>query len=440
MEMMKEAALFFLDGKTSLYYTSTCPTNYGGNIVEPTSGLDSATSISLLHSLHQLSSIGVNIVATLHQPRQEILELIDTLILLAPGGRLAYFGPPSELRQHFLQFGYHCPTTSNVADFVMDVLAGFVTPQGESQSPPVKETIKTLCDSWQATQQPLHDNYLANEVNEILSETRVLSTYHEHSNVSLTIEQQRTGFTSNGSPSSNSLSLSDKFFHFRKTMYVSFSRQKKVYNRSFENIIGASYMLLGAGLVVGYILLPIRLNDSNFQGSDPNIIFQLIVGQLSFGLLTLIWSLQLFSSDELMRNREEAGGIYLFPLLVGKILASYVELWFFGLAFVMGYYSTVEANATFLQYWGLYLLIHMCVAAIGNLLTLIVAGKKRDLISMGVLIVLWLFGGIQPAGPQLNSMIPVVGPFLNAISPFRWSFQIQVGFNIFRRRRIHFLF
>lgn len=136
--------------------------------------------------------------------------------------------------------------------------------------------------------------------------------------------------------------------------------------------MGASYMLLGAGLVVGYILGSIRLNDANYHGDPPNIIFQLIVGQLSFGLLTLIWSLQLFSSDELMRNREEVGGIMLLPLMCGKIFASYVELWFFALAFVMGYYSTVEANATFLQYWGLYLLIHMCVAAIGNLLTLLV--------------------------------------------------------------------
>jgi hypothetical protein len=53
-------------------------------------------------------------------------------------------------------------------------------------------------------------------------------------------------------------------------------------------------------------------------------------------------------------------------------------------------------------------------------------GKKRDLISMGVLIVLWLFGGIQPPGPNLQTMLPVIGPFLNAISPFRWSFEIQV--------------
>ena len=53
---------------------------------EPTSGLDSGTSISLMNSLHSLAALGVNVVATLHQPRNEIFNLIDSLILLAPGG------------------------------------------------------------------------------------------------------------------------------------------------------------------------------------------------------------------------------------------------------------------------------------------------------------------------------------------------------------------
>jgi energy-coupling factor transporter ATP-binding protein EcfA2 len=209
-------------------------------LAEPTSGLDSATSISLLHSLHQLSSIGVNIVATLHQPRQEILDLIDTLILLAPGGRLAYFGPPSELREHFSGFGYTCPTNSNVADFVMDVLAGFIAPAGKASAPPVKETLALLCDAWTRDQQPLHDRYLQDEFSEIMSETRVLSTFHEHSNVSVVVDGQ-----SRDLGRSDQISLSDRLFNLRKTLYVSFSRQKKV-NKYFmgESIVVVSGVML----------------------------------------------------------------------------------------------------------------------------------------------------------------------------------------------------
>lgn len=86
MEMMKEAPLFLLD--------------------EPTSGLDSASSISLFNALHKLSELGHNIVATVHQPRQEIVLLFDNLILLAPGGRMVYCGPSSGLADHFSARGY----------------------------------------------------------------------------------------------------------------------------------------------------------------------------------------------------------------------------------------------------------------------------------------------------------------------------------------------
>jgi len=43
-----------------------------------------------------------------------------------------------------------------------------------------------------------------------------------------------------------------------------------------------------------------------------------------------------------------------------------------------------------------------------------------------VLVVLWLFGGVQPPYPKLADQIPVIGPIMNGISPFRWSFQLLI--------------
>ena len=362
----------------------------------------------------------MNIVATLHQPRQEILDLIDTLILLAPGGRLAFFGPPSQLKDHFGGFGYNCPLSSNVADFVMDVLAGFVVPAGKSVSPPVKETNAMLCDHWEATMLPQHSLYMQNEVSEIASQTLALrSTFCAGNEVS----EVYVGKANADIPT---FDLMEYMFNFRKTVYVSFSRQKKAYNRSFESIISVAIMLFIAGFVVGIILKPVRLSSNNFNGSAPNLIFQTIVGQLTFGLLTLIWGLQLFIGDELMRNREMEGGISLLPLVCGKIFASYVELWFFALAFVMGYYPTLQSNASFAQYWGIFLLVHMPVSALGNLLAVCVPGSKRDLAAMAVLIALWLFGGVMIPYPSLVKSLPGIGPLLNALSPFKWSFELQM--------------
>ena len=72
---------------------------------EPTSGLDAATSVSVVHALHDLAHLGMNVVATLHQPRQEILNLMHKLILLGPGGRIVYSGPVLKLADHFSKLG-----------------------------------------------------------------------------------------------------------------------------------------------------------------------------------------------------------------------------------------------------------------------------------------------------------------------------------------------
>lgn len=94
----------------------------------------------------------MNIVATIHQPRQEIFDLISQLLLLGPGGRIVYFGPAFEIRHHLCNMRYTCPISSNIADFVMDVLAGFIAADGEAKALPSKEVVATLCDWWTANE------------------------------------------------------------------------------------------------------------------------------------------------------------------------------------------------------------------------------------------------------------------------------------------------
>ena len=59
---------------------------------EPTSGLDSYTALLVVRALRKLAMEGKTVVASIHQPSQDIVALFDDLCLLA-GGRVAYFGP-----------------------------------------------------------------------------------------------------------------------------------------------------------------------------------------------------------------------------------------------------------------------------------------------------------------------------------------------------------
>lgn len=90
---------------------------------EPTSGLDSASTVKLFDYLRKLCNEGATVVMTVHQPRREAYDQLDMLILLAKGGKLAYFGPADEAMP-YLQTHTELGSIDNVnpADYVLDAL------------------------------------------------------------------------------------------------------------------------------------------------------------------------------------------------------------------------------------------------------------------------------------------------------------------------------
>lgn len=59
---------------------------------EPTSGLDSQTSWAICQLIKKLANSGQAILCTIHQPSAILFNEFDRLLLIAPGGKTAYFG------------------------------------------------------------------------------------------------------------------------------------------------------------------------------------------------------------------------------------------------------------------------------------------------------------------------------------------------------------
>ena len=66
---------------------------------EPTSGLDPGLDKSVMRTLRGLADDGRTVVVVTHSVAN--LDLCDRLLLLAPGGTVAFFGPPQEALAHF---------------------------------------------------------------------------------------------------------------------------------------------------------------------------------------------------------------------------------------------------------------------------------------------------------------------------------------------------
>ncbi len=104
LELLTEPPLLFLD--------------------EPTSGLDATSTLEVLQVLRGLADEGKTIIMTIHQPRVEAFRLVDMLLLLAKGGKLAYFGPgaPGAAEYFSARSPIKHKSDSNPADYALDAL------------------------------------------------------------------------------------------------------------------------------------------------------------------------------------------------------------------------------------------------------------------------------------------------------------------------------
>lgn len=88
---------------------------------EPTSGLDATTAFALMTTLKDLTRNGHSIAVIIHQPRTDIFQMLDHLLLLSKG-RVLYDGPANQAR-HYLE---SCPSVgklppeTNTGDWIMD--------------------------------------------------------------------------------------------------------------------------------------------------------------------------------------------------------------------------------------------------------------------------------------------------------------------------------
>lgn len=146
-------------------------------IDEVTTGLDTFTARHCVETLHDLARTGRTIILSIHQPRYDVFQLLDDIILLSRGS-LVFAGSCKSMINHFSKLSFVCPTLTNPADFILDLSSiDFRSVASEKES---RERLTTLVTAFALTIEQTKEDGIKN-VNVSDANALAISTVQDHS-------------------------------------------------------------------------------------------------------------------------------------------------------------------------------------------------------------------------------------------------------------------
>ena len=113
---------------------------------EPTSGLDAFTASSIMEVLQGLANEGRTLILSIHQSRSDFFKQFGNVLLLARGGSPVFAGKAVGMLSHFEALGFPCPTSTNPADFALDLIT--IDLQQSSREEATSKRVRSLISSW----------------------------------------------------------------------------------------------------------------------------------------------------------------------------------------------------------------------------------------------------------------------------------------------------
>ena len=349
---------------------------------EPTSGLDSVTAYELVVTLFHLSqNLGCTIVASIHQPQSKIFALFTHLILLK-NGHVLYQGRRSEVMDTFAQAGFPCPTYTNPADHLMDVITT-TNQTTKEQEAAIESALATACaDNPQLlSTQSSHPKVLA----AVLSETEYA--------------KNRLGWSA------------QTVILFRRAMQEQW-RKRRV------TLISLAQSLLMA-VLIGTAFLNIGTSQSAVS-KRQSVLFFCAVNQGVFGALMVINS---FPSERSLTLRERASGTYyVSSYFISKMLAETLTQLPIPILFSLTVYWLVGFANTAGQFFIFMVFMILCSLSATSLALMVSALSRTIDLSVTILPLVLeisrLFGGFFLSPAQL----PKYFSWLDALSYVKYTY------------------
>ncbi|KAJ3446436.1 abc transporter g family member [Anaeramoeba flamelloides] len=378
---------------------------------EPTSGLDSTSAIDLCRSLRNISDLGINVMAVIHQPRYEIFTMIHNVLLLGKGGRTVYLGPTKFALKYFEYLGFKCPKHVNPADFMMDVIAGNIKKVGENKDYDPKQ----LFDDW------------VEKNEEFFGQLKQKGKYKDDSeDTKQDYEAIREVCIKDRNRKTAGFFLQLWYFFVRgllqqiKDLKAFFIDLLLVYIAGlFLGVLNQNRPYIGPP--PGYVIneCPSQMKEYCGYPQQEPIGSLASLTALAIALTSTMSTLKVFGNERVVFWRETSTGMNSFAYFLGKNLSNLPNILLQPLVFLSIFYILVNPRTFLKDYYGVLILVQFAGSGIGMFVSTLLPQSVSQLAGAVICLILSLVAGFNPPLKKIEHM--VIMNIFNALSFLRYG-------------------
>ncbi|KAH8741857.1 hypothetical protein FG386_002097 [Cryptosporidium ryanae] len=308
-------------------------------IDEPTSGLDAFMAFQILQLLIKLAKTGRTIICTIHQPRTQIFQGFDEVILLSKG-EVVYHGTSKSSVDYFTSIGYPIPSNYNPTDYYLDLLV----PRSNVDKFADKRSHSISHDQLRV----LPELFKSSEYNEML----LRKIQEQDKNGKKTIIPEMLLFSENRKKCSGMI----------KRKFMSFiALTKMIFMNNIRNYTNTLMVGILSNAVLGVLVGSIFFNLESFvKGNETQSMLNAsnIVGALFFSVMatsfTAMSTLESLITFRVIFSRDRAKGLYgTLTYMLSKHLADFIFEVIPPLAFSNIFYFMSNSNSVSYENWNL---------------------------------------------------------------------------------------
>ena len=358
---------------------------------EPTTGLDSQMSEVVMDAISSLAKkLHIPCFCTLHQPRSSIWHMLDSFILMAPGGRVCYMGSQKDSVGYFSALGYTCPIETNPAEYFVDLVS--IDPENYTQAIIDRERINELAAVFEKHRHSMDFAKVAASVDDATA-TTLLSSRHRV-------------------PTSNPL------FVVRR-LGALFRRSWRQTTRSHVLNFFRAMMSSGTALLLSQIFPSVAVKGAPSSKSVSDRICVLSFGVINMFLIAIVKALGVFSKEKPVIQREKNRKDYTnLEYLLAKAMAE----WPIDMLSSLSFTTTLKLVTGLTIGWkdlsSVFATMTLAGASLGYLLGSMTKTEEAAVaLSMPVVILLMVVGVLNPGGVDPTATTPLLVQWIKKFSP-----------------------